>query len=129
VSLCVALKHSATLGTFKATKQLSFKAQRTKLRNNWILAAIADGVGSAENSAIGSEIAVKTALKLCEDCFPWSSSVNDRAQSIQELIAISFVNAENQIEARANQDQKGLAAQAQEDASVRLFPLSEIVNG
>ena len=72
---------------------------------------------------------MKTALKLCEDCFPWSSSVNDRAQSIQELIAISFVNAENQIEARANQDQKGLAAQAQEDASVRLFPLSEIVNG
>ncbi len=42
-----------------------------KLENGWIIAAIADGVGSAKNSHIGSKIAAKTVVEFCEECMPW----------------------------------------------------------
>lgn len=38
-----------------------------KLENGWIIAAVADGVGSAKNSHIGSKIAAKTVVEFCEE--------------------------------------------------------------
>lgn len=37
-----------------------------KLENGWVIAATADGVGSAKHSAIGSKIAVETTVDSCE---------------------------------------------------------------
>ncbi len=42
-----------------------------KLENGWIIAAVADGVGSAKNSHIGSKIAAETVVNFCEECMPW----------------------------------------------------------
>lgn len=42
-----------------------------KLENGWMIAAVADGVGSAKNSHIGSKIAAKTVVEFCEECMPW----------------------------------------------------------
>ena len=42
-----------------------------KLSNGWIIAAVADGVGSAPHSDIGSKIAVDTVVKMCEELMPY----------------------------------------------------------
>lgn len=42
-----------------------------KLENGWVIAAVADGVGSAKNSHIGSKIAAQTVVDFCEECMPW----------------------------------------------------------
>lgn len=42
-----------------------------KLENGWVIAAVADGVGSAKNSHIGSQIAAKTVVEFCVECMPW----------------------------------------------------------
>ena len=42
-----------------------------KLDNGWYIAAIADGVGSAKNSHIGSQIATETVVAVCEEYMPW----------------------------------------------------------
>lgn len=41
------------------------------LENGWVIAAVADGVGSAKNSHIGSKIAAETVVEFCEECMPW----------------------------------------------------------
>lgn len=41
-----------------------------KLDNGWVVAASADGVGSAKNSAIGSKIAAETVVEFCCECMP-----------------------------------------------------------
>lgn len=46
-----------------------------ELDNGWIVAAVADGVGSAKNSQIGSSIAAKTVIEFCAECMPWDYSV------------------------------------------------------
>ena len=46
-----------------------------ELDNGWIIAAVADGVGSAKNSQIGSSIAAKTVVEFCAECMPWDYSV------------------------------------------------------
>lgn len=46
-----------------------------ELDNGWIVAAVADGVGSAKNSQIGSSIAAKTVVEFCAECMPWDYSV------------------------------------------------------
>ena len=45
-----------------------------KLDNGWYIAAIADGVGSAKNSHIGSKIAVDTVVDFCAKYMPWDYS-------------------------------------------------------
>jgi hypothetical protein len=46
-----------------------------KLENGWVIAAVADGVGSAKNSGIASKIAAKTVVELCAECMPWDYSL------------------------------------------------------
>lgn len=60
-----------------------------RLSNDWIVAAVADGVGSAVNSAIGSEIAVKTVISVCEKFMPYDNSV----ESIKEMLYMSYNHA------------------------------------
>lgn len=45
------------------------------LENGWIIAAVADGVGSAKNSQVGSSIAAKTVVEFCAEYMPWDYSV------------------------------------------------------
>ncbi len=42
-----------------------------KLDNGWFVAAVADGVGSAKNSHIGSKLATQTAVEFCCEYMPW----------------------------------------------------------
>lgn len=42
-----------------------------KLSNGRVIAAVADGVGSAPHSDIGSKIAVDTVVKMCEELMPY----------------------------------------------------------
>ena len=46
-----------------------------KMDNGWYVAAIADGVGSAKNSHVGSKIAADTVVDFCTECMPWDYSV------------------------------------------------------
>ncbi len=46
-----------------------------KLENGWTVAAVADGVGSAKNSHIGSKIAAETVVKFCCECMPYDYSL------------------------------------------------------
>ena len=46
-----------------------------KIDNGWYIAAIADGVGSAKNSQIGSKIAVDTIVTFCEEYMPWDYNI------------------------------------------------------
>lgn len=46
-----------------------------RMKNGWIIAAVADGVGSAKNSHIGSKIAAETVVEFCDECMPWDYSV------------------------------------------------------
>ncbi len=45
------------------------------MNNGWYVAAIADGVGSAKNSHIGSKIAADTVVDFCSEYMPWDYSV------------------------------------------------------
>lgn len=46
-----------------------------KMKNGWFIAAIADGVGSASNSHIGSRIAANTVVEFCDQCMPWDYNI------------------------------------------------------
>lgn len=46
-----------------------------RLKNGWIIAAVADGVGSAKNSHIGSKIAAETVVEFCDECMPWDYNI------------------------------------------------------
>lgn len=46
-----------------------------KMDNGWYVAAIADGVGSAKNSHIGSKIAADTVVDFCSEYMPWDYSI------------------------------------------------------
>lgn len=46
-----------------------------RMENGWIIAAVADGVGSAANSQIGSRIAVDTVVQFCNECMPYDYNI------------------------------------------------------
>ena len=46
-----------------------------KLSNGWYIAAVADGVGSAKNSQIGSKIATETVVDFCDKYMPVDYSI------------------------------------------------------
>lgn len=64
-----------------------------RLDNGWIIAAVADGVGSAGNSHIGSGIAVETAVSVCEEFMPWDYSII----SIKSMMRTAYNYALKQI--------------------------------
>lgn len=64
-----------------------------KLDNGWYIAAIADGVGSAKNSQIGSKIATETVVSMCEEYMPWDYNVI----SIKSMMRTAYNYAYKQI--------------------------------
>lgn len=46
-----------------------------RMENGWIIAAVADGVGSAANSQVGSQIAVDTVVQFCNECMPYDYNI------------------------------------------------------
>ena len=73
-----------------------------RLDNGWIIAAVADGVGSAAKSEIGSKIAVETVVSMCEEYMPWDYSLI----SIKSMMRTAYNYAFKQIvrEAEKNGD-------------------------
>jgi len=64
-----------------------------RLDNGWYIAAIADGVGSAKNSHIGSKIATETVVAVCEEYMPWDYSII----SIKSMMRTAYNYAFKQI--------------------------------
>ena len=64
-----------------------------RLENGWVIAAIADGVGSAKNSQIGSRIAVDTVVSVCEEFMPWDYNII----SIKSMMRTAYNYAFKQI--------------------------------
>jgi hypothetical protein len=74
------------------------------LDNGWVVAAVSDGVGSAKNSSIGSNIAVETAVKFVAENLPLSY----RENGIKRAIYLGFNAALKQIIRRAEIDKQCL---------------------
>lgn len=64
-----------------------------RLANGWYIAAIADGVGSAKNSQIGSRIATETVIDVCEEYMPWDYNTI----SIKSMMRTAYNYAYKQI--------------------------------
>lgn len=73
----------------------------SKLMNGWIVAAIADGVGSAIHSEIASDIAVSTVIEILSERIADSNKIEDALSLLPE----AYSEAENRIEKFA--DEKG----------------------
>ena len=64
-----------------------------ELENGWVVAAVADGVGSAKNSQIGSKIAAQTVVDFCAECMPSDYSTI----SIKSMLRTAYNYALKQI--------------------------------
>ncbi len=64
-----------------------------QLENGWFVAAVADGVGSAKNSHIGSKIAAETAVNFCCEYMPWDYNLI----SIKSMLRTAYNYAYKQI--------------------------------
>lgn len=75
------------------------------LENGWMAAAVADGLGSAARSDIGSTVAVDTVLDFVKRYIPqqWEN------ESMQALLRIAFHTAQRAVAARAQQDKMPLS--------------------
>lgn len=60
-----------------------------ELENGWVLAGVADGVGSAKNSKEGSQLAVRSLLEFCKNNFPLEAD----GQGILALIRTGYSHA------------------------------------
>jgi len=63
------------------------------MENGWYIAAVADGVGSAENSQIGAQLAVNSVVDFCYRYMPCDYDV----ESIKSMIRTAFNYAYKQI--------------------------------
>ena len=63
------------------------------MQNGWVIAAVADGVGSAKNSHIGSKIAAETVVEFCDECMPWDFNII----SIKSMMRTAYNYAFKQI--------------------------------
>ncbi len=63
------------------------------LDNGWVIAAVADGVGSAENSQYGSELAVDTVVDFAIDNIPFNGTSAISKDDLIALLKISFYKA------------------------------------
>jgi len=57
-----------------------------EMKNGWYVAAVADGVGSAKNSQVGSKIAVDTVVDFCNEYMPDDNNVIN----IKSMIRTAF---------------------------------------
>lgn len=64
-----------------------------RLDNGWLIAAVADGVGSAKHSEKGSRLAVETAIDFCRENFPFDGVVS----SMKAMIAMAYNKAMREI--------------------------------
>lgn len=65
-----------------------------ELANNFVVAAVADGVGSSKHSNLASKIAVNVSMEFIKNNFP----KNPNKQNLKKLILSSFNEAQDQIE-------------------------------
>lgn len=64
-----------------------------RMDNGWYIAVVADGVGSAANSHIGSRIAVNSVIEFCDKYMPWDYSII----SIKSMLRTAYNHAFNEI--------------------------------
>lgn len=73
-----------------------------KLGNGWHIAAIADGVGSAVNSQIGSKIATETVVEMCEELMPWDYNTISIKSMMRTVYNYAFKRIMNEAEKTGN---------------------------
>ena len=69
------------------------------LSNGWLVAAVADGVGSAKHSEIASKLAVDTVVEFCDDRI----NKHTKFSELKSIILDAFKEAEKRIEDFADQ--------------------------
>lgn len=65
-----------------------------RLSNGWVVAAVADGVGSAKHSEVASKLAVDTVVDICDNRIDKHTQFND----LQSIILSAYKEAEKNIE-------------------------------
>ena len=70
-----------------------------RLSNGWLVAAVADGVGSAKHSEIASKLAVDTVVEICNDRI----NKHTKFSELQSIILDAYKDAEKRIEDYADQ--------------------------
>lgn len=63
------------------------------LENGWVIAAVADGVGSAKNSQDGSRIAVDTVVDFCIENMPFNGTTKIKKEDVLALLKIGYFKA------------------------------------
>jgi serine/threonine protein phosphatase PrpC len=74
-----------------------------ELKNGWIIAGIADGLGSAKHSAIGSKTAIDSVISFIDLHIPKDLS-NFEEKNLIPYLKVAFLEAQKQIEQKAKQD-------------------------
>lgn len=72
------------------------------MKNGWVIAAVADGVGSAENSAVGSQIAVDTIVDFCEKYMPYDYNLISIKSMLRTGYNYAFTTIVNEAEKEGN---------------------------
>lgn len=72
------------------------------LENGWVIAAIADGVGSAKHSEIGSKIAVETTVDFCENSMPSDHSTDSIKSMIIDAYNCALKSIDHEAEKAGN---------------------------
>ena len=67
-----------------------------RLENGWVIAAIADGVGSAAHSEIGAKIAVETSTKILKEYCELINAWNEK--SLKAMLLMAYCTAQQEIE-------------------------------
>lgn len=65
--------------------------------NGWVIAAVADGLGSAAHSDIGAKIAVEVLVKFCEDNIPFDGNSIIKKEALEALLQVGYFKAYKEI--------------------------------
>jgi len=74
------------------------------IKNGWIIAAVADGVGSAKNADVGAKLAVKSVVDFCDEYMPYDYNTI----SIKSMIRTAFNYALKRIIQEADKNQESI---------------------
>lgn len=77
-----------------------------QLQNGWIVAAVADGVGSASNSAIGARVAVNTVVDFCKLFMPFDYNT----EAIIAMLKTAYYHAMKMIIKESVKNDKPIAS-------------------